>query len=161
MPNLYDKRSELLIFYLQRFIEILRKENSVTWKLLVKAVNNKKAYIGLDEVFLVLSASGGNQLKVKMEVIEKMENPNFYADSNVLKDIIAGRYILDKAIHDRKLYVRGLLEDLLKIHQLVLHALVNGNKEREYLKLWLDFETNWKSRDKPDCWKLENQSPKF
>ena len=161
MQNSLDNRSGLLIHYLQRLIGIMRRERSTIWKLLVKAVDKKSAYIGLDEVYLSLSASGGNQLNVKIEVIEKIDNPNFYAKANVLKNIIAGRYILDKAIDDRKLYVRGSLEDLLNIYQLVNHALVGGNNNQEYLELWLDFESNWRSVDNNNCWKLENQLPEF
>lgn len=162
MPNSLDNRKLQLISYLERLIEIMRRNQSPTWDLLVKAVDGKSAYVGLDDIYLFLSASGGRQLKVKIEIAEKIENPNFYTRGQVLRNIIAGKYILDKAINDRHLYVRGSLEDLLAMHHLVLNALVDGNINREYLELWLDFETNWKTGPKENnCWKLEDQLPKY
>lgn len=162
MPNSLDSRRQQLISYLERLIEIMRRDHSPTWNLLVKAVDGKSAYVGLDEVYLNLSASGGRQLKIKIEATEKTKNLNFYTRGQVLRNIIAGKYLLDKSIKNRHLYVRSSLENLVAMHHLVLNALVGSNINRDYLELWLDFENNWKTGpEEENCWKLEDQLPEY
>lgn len=162
MPNLSDNRARHLIFYLNSFIEIMRRDHSPLWAVLVKTVNGKTATIGLDDVFLSLAAQGGTELTVTIKIINRVENPNFYSRGQVLKDIISGKYLLDSAINEGLIYVRGDLMDLLEMYYLVLNVLLEGNINLDYLRLWLDFENNWKSQSPEiNCWKLEEQLPDF
>ncbi|HSI69909.1 MAG TPA: hypothetical protein VK941_06740 [Gillisia sp.] len=140
----------------------MRRDQSHTWFLLVKAVNGKSAIIGLDDVFLSLTAHGAPDLQVIIKSALKTENPNFYTRGQVLRNIISGKYLLDKAINEGHIYVRGDINELLEMYNLVLNALLDGNVNGDFLTLWLDFVNNWKPEDaKNNCWRLEDQLPVF
>lgn len=162
MPNTLDDRSRKLIFYLYSILEVMRRDNTPTWELLVRTVSGKSAVVGLDDVFLLLSAEGGKDLRVHIERIEKISNPAFYTSGQVLRDVISGRYLLDKAINEGYIYVRGNIDDLLQMYYLVINTLTDANMNQAYLRLWLDFEETWKGGPATDhCWKLEEQLPEF
>ena len=161
MENSSDEKTLNLINWLHTLIEIIRSSGNPTWGVLVDAVNEKSAIIGFDEVYLSLSAKGGSKLTVEMFPSRKDRSLHFYSTSKTIRNIIAGRVTLDKAIVEGQIFVRSSLNNLLDIYYLVMNILSDSPTKKEYLMLWLDFEKNWRSDKIIETYCLEDQIPSF
>jgi hypothetical protein len=109
-----------------RLVEILRNQGGSTWKVLVETVSGKTAVIDVDRIQLRLRANGGEQLQIESEYPVALESVNFRSEAETLRDVIAGKLTLDAAVVADNIYVRGSLEDLLNIHQVVMEILANS-----------------------------------
>lgn len=155
MGNSSDNKSQKLILLLHSLIAVIRKNSTPSWPLLIQAVNGKSAYIRFDEIYLYVSAVDSRQMKIDIFEVKPQKQVDFIITADVVKAVISGQYLLDKAVNDGMIFIRAPFEELIEMHQLVLSILADGSTQQSLLKLWLDFEKNWKT-EKID-WKLEDQ----
>lgn len=155
MANLSGNKAQKLIFLLHSLIAVIKKNNTASWPLLIRAVDGKSAFIRFDDIYLFVSAKNIRQLQIDIYEVKPQKRVDFIITAEVAKAVISGQYLLDKAINEGMIFIRAPLEDLLEMHNLVLSILADGSIHQILLKLWLDFEKNWKTK-KVD-WKLEDQ----
>jgi hypothetical protein len=155
-------RHEQLIQWLHRLVEILRVQGGSTWRALVLTVSGKTAAIDLDSIQLRLCAEEGEQLQVHIEPITEPHPVNFRSEAETLRDVISGRLTLDAAVASGKLDLRGDLQDLLGIHQVVIGILADSAINPQLQRLWDEFDSLWvHPPSPPPCQPLEQQKPYY
>lgn len=157
MVNTSHERREQLATWMLNLVEILRATGGTTWRMLVASVSGKTAAIALDGIGLRLRASGGNELQVIVEPLAESEPLNFCSDVETLRDAIAGRLSLDAAVTAGNIYVRADLEDVIRIHALVLEILADGAVNSQLQRLWEEFDESWARSSPPPYRALEQQ----
>ncbi|HBL12215.1 MAG TPA: hypothetical protein DD379_12555 [Cyanobacteria bacterium UBA11162] len=162
MVNTSSERHEQLAQWLHRLVEILRSQGGSTWRSLVLTVSGKTAVMDLDGTQLRLRAEGEESLQVHIESILEPHPINFCSESETFRDIISGRLTLDAAVANGKIYVRGNLQDLLGINQIVMGILADSAVNPELQRLWEDFDSLWfRPRSLPPCQSIEQQKPNY
>jgi hypothetical protein len=162
MKNQSLERHSQLAQWLHRLVEILRTQGGSTWKALVQTVSGKTAVIDLDGIPCRLLADGGEQLQVESEYPLELESVNFRSEAETLRDVIAGRLTIDKAVVAEKIYLRGSLQDLLGIHQVVMEILAESAINPQLRHLWTEFDELWsRPPSLPPCLSLEHQKPSY
>ncbi|MFE1744051.1 SCP2 sterol-binding domain-containing protein [Coleofasciculus sp. H7-2] len=162
MENQSSEHHAQLAQWLHRLVEILRSQGGSTWRDFVQTVSEKTAVIDLDGIQLRVRAHGGEQLQVKSEYPVALESVNFRSEAETLRDVIAGRLTLDAALVTDKLYLRGNLQDLLGIHQIVMGILADSAINPQLRHLWAEFDELWlRSPSLPPCLSLEHQRPSY
>lgn len=157
-----SERHELLAQWLHRLVEILRDQGGATWSSLVLTVSGKTAVIDLDGTQLRLDADGGNQLQVHIEPLAEPHPVNFYSEAETIRDIISGRLTLDAVVANGKLDVRGNLQDLLGIYQVVMGILADSAINPRLQRLWEEFDHSWsRPLSSLPCQSLEQQRPYY
>jgi hypothetical protein len=109
----------------------------------VQTVSGKNAVIDLDEIQLLLRAKVGEQLEIECEHIQAAESVNFKTSSATVQDVITGRLTFDKAVAQQKILLRGSLQDLLDIHQVLLGILADSAINPQLRHLWTEFGQDW------------------
>ncbi|BAZ50619.1 hypothetical protein NIES4103_32360 [Nostoc sp. NIES-4103] len=144
--------------WLHRLIETLRTQQGSTWRDLVQTVSGKNAVIDLDDIQLQVRAQGGEQLQIECEYLEGVESVNFKTSAETLRDVITGRLTFDAAVGKQKIHLRGSLQDLLGIHQVILGILADSAINPQLRHLWREFEQSWLHLSSvPPCLSLEHQ----
>jgi len=162
MVNPLNNRHQQLAQWLNRLVEILRLQGGSTWRTLVSTVSGKKAIVELDDVRLQLQASESEPLQVRIEYPVESKFVNFRSDAETLRDVIAGCLILDRAIATGKIYVRGSILDLLKIHQLVMEIIADSPINPQLQALWNEFDRQWLRPSAPtQCYCLQKQQTPY
>lgn len=155
MGNSSGNKSQKLIFLLHSLIAVIKRNNTASWPLLIRAVDGKSAFIRFDDIYLYVSASNIRQLQIDIYETKPQKRVDFKITAEVVKAVISGQYLLDKAVNEGMIFIRAPLEDLIDLHNLVLSILADGSTHQLLLKLWLDFEKYWKTAKVN--WKLEDQ----
>ncbi|MBE9125088.1 MULTISPECIES: SCP2 sterol-binding domain-containing protein [unclassified Coleofasciculus] len=162
MVHTSSEHHEQLSQWLRHLVEILRTQGGSTWNSLVLGVSGKTAVIELDGIQLQLGAEGGNQLQVHIDYSVEPQPVKFRSDAETLKDVISGRLTLDAAVVNGKIDVRGDLQDLLGIHQIVMGILADIAINPHLQRLWEEFEGLWlQPLSLPLCRPLEQQKPYY
>lgn len=166
MVNQPNERREQLARWILALVEVLRGRGGSTWSLLVATVSGKTAAIAVDDTELWLRAEGGNDLQV--EAISRTDTAplnfatlNFSTDGETVKDIIAGRLSLDAAVTAGDLYVRGNLEEVIKMHALAVEILADSAIDLQLQRLWEEFDRSWPGSVASACRPLEWQKPDY
>jgi hypothetical protein len=158
MQSQSKDRHVQLAQWVHRLVEILRSQQGSTWRDLVQTVSGKNAVMDLDGIKLQLRAKGGEQLQVECEYAQAVESVNFRTEAETLKDVIAGRLTFEGAIAYSKIYLRGSLQDLLGIHQVLNSILADSAINPQLRHLWTEFDQSWsRPSSLGPCYSLENQ----
>jgi len=158
MVNPSINRHQQLAQWLERLVEIIRLQGGSTWITLVSTVSGKMATIELDDIQLQLWASENEPLQLSIEYPVESEFVNFRSDAETLRDIIASRLTLDRAIATGQIYVRGSLQDLLGLHQLVMEIIADSPLNRQLQALWEEFDQQWlRPSAQTPCYCLQEQ----
>lgn len=151
-------RHTQLAQWLHRLVDALRTQQGSTWRDLVQTVSGKNAVIDLDEIQLLLHAKGGEQLQIECEYLQGVDSVNFKTSAETLRDVITGRLTFDIAVLQQRIHLRGSLQDLLGIHQVVLGILADSAINPQLRHLWREFEEDWSHLSSPvPCLPLEQQ----
>ncbi|MEG3842572.1 hypothetical protein [Microcoleus sp. herbarium14] len=157
MVNYSNSTASLLAQWLRNLVEILRLQQSSTWRDLVLTVSGKSAAIELDGTQLQLRAEGGERLEIYIESVPQ-QPINFRSDAETIRDIMMGYLTVDGAVATGKIYLRGDLNDLLGIHKVVVGILADGAVNPQLQRLWEDFDQVWdRPFSPPLCRSLESQ----
>jgi hypothetical protein len=166
MMNQPNERREQLARWILDLVEVLRGRGGSTWSLLVATVSGKTTAIAVDDIELWLRAEGGNELRV--ETISRTDPAplniatlNFRTDGETVKDIIAGRLSLDAAVTAGDLYLRGNLEEVIKMHALAVEILADSAIDLQLQRLWEEFDRSWPVQVPSSCRPLESQKPEY
>jgi hypothetical protein len=155
-------RHAQLAQWLHHLVEILRTQPGSTWRALVQTVSGKDAVIDLDGIQLQLRAEGGEQLEIECEYLQAVESVNFCTSAETLRDVISGRLTFDTAVAQQRINLRGSLQDLLGIHQVVLGILADSAINPQLRHLWREFDQLWSHPSSvPPCLSLEHQRPSY
>lgn len=154
-------RQEQLAQWIYNLVEVLRRQNNSTWRILESTVIGKMAIIRLDDVSLQLEASNDTPLQVLITYPEDVENYNFSTESETISDIIAGKITLNQALATNKIYLRGTLADLQGMSQLIKEILADSPINLELQRLWEDFNEMWPSPSSRSCYSLDNQQTNY
>lgn len=156
------ERHAQLAQWLHRVVEILQTQGGATWEALVETVDGKSAVIDLDGVVLRVRAFGGEQLQVESAYPVAQTSVNFCSKGETLRDAIAGKITVDAAVVSDKIYLRGNLQDLLGIHQIVTGILADSAINPQLRRLWAEFDQSWSHPPSlPPCLALEQQRPSY
>ena len=162
MDNQSLERHAQLDRWLHHLVEILRTQGGSTWTALVQTVAGKSAVVNLDGIGLQLRAQSGEPLQVESKYPASLESVNFRSDAETLRDAIAGKLTLDAAVASEKIYLRGNLQDLLGIHQVVMGILADSAINPQLRHLWAEFDQSWLRISSLDpCLSLEYQKPSY
>ena len=160
--NTSREREEKLIEWLHRLVEILRFQGGSTWNALARNVTDKTAIIELDDTRLRLRASGRDRVNVEIELEPESLAVNFRSTAETLREIIRGELLLDHAVSSGEIYLRGDLQDLLGIYEIVMGILGDSAINPQLQNLWNEFEHTWQSAIYPvPCRSLEPQKPTY
>jgi hypothetical protein len=160
------ERARRLRAWLLRLVDAARADGGYVWRVLVRTVAGRTAYVRLDDVVLRLAATGeGDGLRVEVDRIEPAAVPgalHFSSSAEALRDVIAGRLTLDATVAAGHVHVRAPFEDLLRVHSLVTAILAQGPVDRRFRALWDEFDGSWlRPLEPPPCRPLESQRPVF
>lgn len=156
-----ENRHQQLAQWLYDLVEIIRAQNNSTWRTLVATVAGKMAVISLDDVSLQLQASADNPLEILIDYLITSDNYNFISDKETVGDIIAGKLTIDKALTIDKIYLRGTLENLQGISQLVKKILADSPTNPQLQRLWEEFDEMWLSPYSLICYSLDEQQTNY
>lgn len=143
MPNLSTSSSERLADFLQRFVDVVRKEEGFTWDLLVRSTSGRVATIDFDGCRLRLEADEGDVYRLVTSSADQDAPLNFRTDAATVRDLIAGQETLDRALVSGRIFVRGSLDDLLSMYQVVMNVLADAPRNAALRRLFHEFETTW------------------
>lgn len=153
---------EKLAEWLHSLIEILRNQGGSTWKALVRTTSGKTAVIDLDGTQLQLCAEGGEQLQIQTEPIASSNTVDFRSTAEIIRDVIAGRLVLDTALIAGDIYVRGNIQELIDIHIVVMEIIADSAINLQLQRLWEEFDETWtRPSSLPTCQTLEQQKPVY
>jgi hypothetical protein len=160
MANTPIERFERLRGWLLQLVEVALAGGGPLADALVRTVAGRQADVQLDDVALRLSAErsdGG--LRVIVEPAVRSASPHFLASGQALRDVLAGRLLLDTAVADGRIAVRAALPDLLAMHDLAVRLLAAGPQRRRLRELWTEFDAWW-PREPVRCVPLDSQRPR-
>lgn len=149
MVETFDRPHQQLALWLNRLVEILRHQGGTTWETLARTVAGKTAAIEIDGIRLRLTAGPGEPLSVEIDPIESAEAVNFRSEAETLRDLIAGRLTLDKAVATGQIHLRGTLSELLGIYKLTMDIVADSAINPELQRLWEEFDDGWFRPDSP------------
>lgn len=157
-----SESQEKLAEWLHRLIEILRNQGGSTWKTLVRTISGKTSVIDLDGIQLQLRAETGEQLQIQTEPIASSNTVDFRSRAEILRDVIAGRLVLDTAVMAGDIYVRGNIQELIDIHTVVMEIIADSAINPQLQRLWEEFDEIWsRPSSLPTCQTLEQQKPSY
>lgn len=159
MPNLSIRSRERLEELLQRLVDVLRLEQGYTWDLFVRITHGRSAVIEFDGFRLHLEGRGADAYELVTSPGNSTAPPNFRTDASTVRDLIAGQVTLDRALTSGSVFVRGSLEDLLAMYQLVMNVLADAPRSAALRRLFHEFDATWPSDD-PAVRPLEAQTPR-
>jgi hypothetical protein len=163
MPSSSTDPGELLAHLLHRLVELLRRRDGFTWRLLVRATAGRTGYIDLDGHRLALRVDPGPPYALTVEPAPDGSAPlHFRARGAVILDILDGRTTLDRALDDGRIFVRAPLPDLLNVYLLVMNILADTPADAGLRGLYQEWERLWPylpARIEPAP--LERQRPGF
>jgi hypothetical protein len=149
MVNTSSSPYEKLAIWLHSLVEILRSQGGSTWTNLVSTIAGKTAVIDIDGIQLRLRANNSQPLKVDIDYPGQVESVNFRSDAETLRDMIAGRLTLDKAVATGQIHLRGTLSELLSIYKLAMDILADSAINPQLQRLWEEFDDMWSRPNSP------------
>jgi len=159
MASTPTERYERLRDWLSQLVDVVLANGGSLAAALVRTVAGRQAVVQLDDVGLRLQADAGDgALRVNIEPAPEGAVRHFRTSSDTLRDILAGRTLLDAAVVDGRIAVQAGLPELLAVHDLVLRLLAAGPQHRALRTLWAQFDAWW-PRGPLTCVPLDAQRP--
>lgn len=143
MPNLSISSSDRLADFLHRFVDVIRRDSGYTWDLLVRTTKGRVGTIEFDGHRLQLGTEGADDYHLVTSAAEPDAPLNFRTDAATVRDLIAGQETLDRALVSGRVFVRGSLDDLLSMYQLVMNVLADAPRNAAIRRLFHEFEATW------------------
>jgi hypothetical protein len=160
MANTPTERFDLLRQWLLRLVGIVLGHGGPLASALQRTVQDREAVAELDGVVLQLRAEAADgTLRVTIEPGPAAGPRQFRATADALRDVIAGRALLDAAVVDGRIAVKAPLPDLLAMHDLAMRLLASGPQRATLRELWAEFDASW-PRGPVACGPLHRQRPR-
>lgn len=160
MPSTFTSEQRRLAGLLYKLVDVLRAEDGFTWQLLVRITTGRVGLMAFDDVHLRLEGVDGDAYSLDVQPGES--GPlNLRTDPATVRDIVAGRLTLDRALVEGRVFVRGDLDDLRAVYQLALSILADGPRVPALRRLYESFDATWPKGAWPaDPPPLEAQTPR-
>jgi hypothetical protein len=159
MASTPTERYERLRDWLLQLVDVVLANGGPLAAALVQTAAGRRAVVQLDDVALQLQGDmADGHLRVEIDPAPEGAVRHFRANGDALRDILAGRTLLDAAVVDGRVAVQAGLPDLLAVHDLVLRLLAAGPQHRALRTLWAQFDAWW-PRGPLACVPLDAQRP--
>lgn len=161
MASTPTERAERLRTWLLQLVALMLEHDGPLAAALRRTVAGRAAVVQLDDTALRLAAADVDDAPLRVTIDPAPEHGprQFVTSADALRDIIAGRALLDTAIVDGRIAVKAPLPDLLAVHDLVMRLLCTGPQRRALRELWAEFDAEWPRRP-VECVPLERQRPR-
>lgn len=156
-----SERVERLRTWLLRLVALMLEHDGPLAAALRRTVAGREAVVQLDDAAVRLTAVEADDVPLHVTIDPAPEHGprQFVASADALRDVIAGRALLDAAIVDGRIAVKAQLPDLLAVHDLVMRLLCAGPQRRALRELWTEFDAEWPRRP-VECGPLDGQRPR-
>lgn len=160
MASTPAERYERLRSWLLRLVELVLAHGGPLAAALDRTARGRHAVVQLDDVALRVQADAPEG-RLRVTIGPAPDDPvrHFRASADTLRDVLAGRALLDAAVVDGRVAVQAALPDLLAMHDLVMRLLAAGPQRRALRELWAEFDAWWPGGG-PVCGPLEAQRPR-
>ena len=138
-----SSREELLSSLILERLEILRDRQGDTWAGITRLASSKSATIAIDDTRLYVQAEGDQQLNLKVTAADPEVDNSFESTGEALRNVMFGRFSLDKSVASGKIFIRTNFGDLLKIRNVVSAVLADTANEPRLQQLWERFDREW------------------
>ncbi|HBC42863.1 MAG TPA: hypothetical protein DCZ88_13480 [Pseudanabaena sp.] len=138
-----SSRAELLSNLILELLEILRDRQGDTWAAITRLASSKSATIAIDDTRLYVQAEGDRQLNLKVAAADPEVDNSFESTGEALRNVMFGRFSLDKSVASGKIFIRANFGDLLKIRTVVSAVLADTDNEPRLQQLWERFDREW------------------
>ena len=153
-------REAQLSAWLHRLVARLLAAGGPIAQQLVATVAGRGALLVLDDARLGLDAAldAAGALELHIVAAEADRPARVGTTGATLRDIVDGRRLLDAAVADGTLDLRGPLPELLAFHELVQMAIARAPGDAVLLTLWAEFDAAWPRAAAPLCTPVDRQA---